>query len=263
MDFQLSLVGSYFMILGDRLRQLRGIRVLIASPFWLLVFYFVPVCCNAQNLSHGTSIAVIRDDIQIVIAADSRVVDGNDHILADTCKIRSAGVWHFALNGTASTRGMDAFHAIEAILTVQQGTLTDKLESISGTLTPLLNSALMRNPSLRSSVLGVTVFGYEDRTLKLGFLRFVFSNSGFAPPEAHVCPVDCPLGEHRAAIWVPSDDSRFNPDDGSPLMAVRNFVQMEIDRNTTDIGGPIQILKIDRSGASQWIEKPEVCKDQK
>jgi hypothetical protein len=115
------------MLIGERLRQLRGIHVLIASPFWLLVFYIVPVCCNAQNLSHGTSIAVIRDDIQIVIAADSRAVDDNDHILADTCKIRSAGVWHFTLNGAVTARGMDAFQIVEAILAVQQGTLTDKL----------------------------------------------------------------------------------------------------------------------------------------
>lgn len=73
-------------------------------PSWLIAFLVPSFCGFSQtSIRHGTALAVERTNDQIAVAADSRVVDGNDSITADMCKIRSAGRWHFTLNGLAST----------------------------------------------------------------------------------------------------------------------------------------------------------------
>jgi hypothetical protein len=236
----------------------RNVRVAMAHPVQMIVFGISTMCCFSQGISHGTSSAVVREDTQIVIAADSRAVDGNGKRLPDTCKILSAGEWHFSLNGMATTDGMDAPKIINAIL-MHGGNLAGKVKAVGETLTPLLNKTLLANQKPQVSLLGASIFGYEDRTLKLAFLGFV----GRAFPESHICPPECPLTRNRAAIFVPGvDEPKFNWE--VPLLTgVHSFVQMEIDRKTKDIGGPIQLMRINAIGEHEWVpKKPDVCKDQ-
>ena len=45
---------------------------------------------------------------------------------------------------------------------------------------------------------------------------------------------------------------------GDLVQRARSFVQMEIDKQTPEIGGPIDILRLTVDGAS-WIQKKDGC----
>jgi hypothetical protein len=238
----------------------------MSYPSWLIAFLVPSICGFSQTLiRHGTAIAVERTDDQIAIAADSRVVDENNKIMPDTCKIRSAGEWYFTLNGMASTKELDLFAIVEAILR-QQGDIADRSEAIVRSLTPALNAALQSDPALRDhaivygGVVGVTVVGAEQQVLKLVSIVFTLTDAGVIH-EQHMCPGECP--QNRAGMHVPRVDTNNFDWRTDPLTAVRTFVQMEIDRHVIDIGPPLQLLEIDRRGNVKWMEKPDVCKSQK
>ena len=62
------------------------------------------------HLSHGTAIAAIRTPDELVIAADSRVVDEHGRRMADTCKVRIVNDTVFAIHGmSAHPAGLDLF----------------------------------------------------------------------------------------------------------------------------------------------------------
>jgi hypothetical protein len=108
---------------------------MMPHPSWLVAFLVFPICGFLQtSLRHSTALAVERTDDQIAIAADSRVTEGNDNIVANTCKIRSAGKWYFALNGTASTKNVDVFSVVGTILR-RRGDIAGRSKLIVDSLT--------------------------------------------------------------------------------------------------------------------------------
>jgi hypothetical protein len=232
----------------------------------LLLLFTLKPAGFAQDVSRGTAIAVVRNDKEIVIATDSRVTNEFHNPAPDICKIRSAGEWYFSLFGMARAPGMDAFPIVEGRLKGEDD-IASKLRQISDALTPLLNNAV-RDATIRENVvgnnrtaLGVVVYGYHQKVLKLFLIKFTLGNDGIAS-QTTTCPGDCP-GSPNGAILTPAIDGRKFDQNLEARIAVRRFVQMEIDKKVADIGGPIQILRIDSSARSEWIEKPQVCRDQK
>ncbi len=240
--------------------------LIVSNLLWLVAFLVLPIWALPQTFSHGTSIAVIRTNKEIVIATDSRVVTANKRRQPDTCKIRSSGKWRFTMSGTISTPGIDAASIVAKALR-DQGTIADKFTSIIDLLMPRFASAIKSDPKLREyaaregAVLGIVVVGIEGGVLKLMSVSFQFRN-GVVSPEIRTCPGDCYI-DGRAGVFAPyADRSKFNWNE-DPLTAAREFVQMEIDRDPVGIGPPIQILQINDTGHAKWINKPDVCKDQK
>ena len=239
----------------------------VSNPSWLIGLFVAVYAFPQSSFRHGTSIAIVRTETEIAIASDSRAVDGSGNRLPDTCKIIKAGRWYFSLNGMASTPGIDVFSIVGKILR-HQGDMADRSTAIINLLMPLLSSALKSDLALREyaiaqgSLLGVTVYGNENNVLKLASIKFVVSRSGCVSYERHSCPGDC-SGDGRVGMFVPAADTpKFNWNT-EPLIAVHDFVQMELDRHRVDIGPPLQILQINHNGRAKWIEKPRVCRDQK
>jgi hypothetical protein len=70
---------------------------------------------------------------------------------------------------------------------------------------------------------------------------------------------DCP--DHRIGVRSPNPKNAF---DWSipPIDSVKNWVQVQIARGAPDIGGPLEVMRIDATGRHEWIpKKPDVCKD--
>ena len=236
--------------------------------FALGVFLFmVPVCALAQQLSHGTSIAIVRTDDEIVIAADSRVVDGLGRPQPDICKIGSAGNWHFAMFGLGGVKGTSLFPLVKNSL-VKAGGINEQLQNVFDIIQPkLIGSDVLSEQDVRAfitenhgTILGIVIFGYEQNTLMLGSVNFMLSINQNVTSERHICPGDCP---QIAGVLAPSQDSsRF--DWKSPTQtAVRKFVQMEVDKGLPSIGPPVQLMRIGRDGHAEWIEQPDVCREQR
>jgi hypothetical protein len=219
-----------------------------------------------QRYVHGTSVAIVRDDDQIVIAADSRATNENHTVLPDICKIRAVGDWYVSTIGVTDGPGLDVYSTVSQLL-IGSKSLATTIEIISETLTPKLNAILKSNDkardliaSLRNNVVGIIIFGHENGVVKLSYLLFRLDD-GSVSHKIFACPTDC-SPEGRAFVFVPvSDGDKF--DWSLPIsVGVPSFVQMEIDRHTIDIGPPIQILRVDRF-SSHWVEKPDVCKDER
>jgi hypothetical protein len=229
----------------------RAVNSVLRRPFCLALILFGLGVCSAK----GTATAIIREDTQIVVATDSRVVD-LIHVgksLPDACKIRSAGTWHFTLNGEENDR---LFALLNARLE-SEGTLSTKVESIRTALLSLLKEPPFNAPS---AFLKISIFGYEDGVLKLAYLQFAIDNHGDVTSKTDISssgPYHV-IAPYKDSQWLLSRVQSFPV----PVETVRGFVQMEIDKGLPTIGGPIQMLRIDATGKSTWLSKPDVCKDQ-
>ena len=101
----------------------------------------------------ATSLAVIRTDKEIVIAADSRVTRFSSADSApDMCKVRQTGNAIAAFVGLVTATGgrpairFDAVGAVDAVLD-EKGTLAEKAEKIKAVLGDQLENVMALAPS--------------------------------------------------------------------------------------------------------------------
>jgi len=221
----------------------------------------------AQQMAHGTALALVRTDDAIVVAADSRVSDGDGRALPDQCKIlgRSGGLY-FSLIGLTTFRGAKLAEVVDRSLR-SPGSVAERVQSIRLALAPMLDHALQTDGAVRAfaaghgSVMGVVVYGQDGEELVVHHVRFALRDARHVDPQVHVCPgADCRDG--RVVITAPVNEKTF--DWSLPAAtAARQWVQAEIDKGNGDIGGPLQLMMIDRSGEVKWVERPKVCKGTK
>jgi len=236
----------------------------MTNPFRLFVLQAISAFISSESSLHGTSIAFVRTDMEIVIAADSRSTDSEGNKQPDACKIRNAGQMYFTIVGMTTWQGVD-FEALAERSIQSTGTLDSRITSFVKEMMPLLDHVLESDLPARKiatkqgSIMSIVVYGKDAGTLVADVIKFgVTSDARHVLPRRRTCPGECPDG--RLPVFAPEgvlDSSVPN------LSAVWRFVQKEINKQKPDIGGPIQIMRIDRNGKSQWIRKPAVCKDQK
>jgi len=216
----------------------------------------------------ATSLAVIRTDKEIVIAADSRVTSiSMDGSLPDMCKVRQTGNAIAAFvglvsfsSGTRATR-FDAVASVDAVLD-ERGTLASKAETIMATLGGQLGKLLSSVPGavlgkLNGFILGVVIAGEDedDAVLKLHYVQFTLSPGGALISRIFHCPGEgCPHGAVRI-VAPPSRDFDLRLDG---VHWARGYVQSQIDRDVPTIGGPLQLVRITQQGLN-WIDQPLVC----
>jgi hypothetical protein len=215
----------------------------------------------------ATSLAVIRTEKEIVIAADSRVTSiASESSLPDMCKVRQTGNAIAAFVGLVSCtsgRGVSAFDAVGTVDAVldERGTLAGKAEKIRATLGGQLEKVL-RSVShavfdkLNGFVLGVVIAGEdeEDAVLKLNYVQFIFSGNALVSRISH-CPGEgCPHGVVRI-VAPPGRNLDLRVDS---VHWARGYVQSQIDRGLPTIGGPLQLVRITGQGLD-WIDQPLVC----
>lgn len=216
---------------------------------------------GAHAAASATSIAVVRSESNIVVAADSRVVDVAGRMMPDICKIRHSGNWYYIVYGLAFAQGADVFQLADNALRNPK-TARQAVQTLRESLTPVINTALSSNELVRSratqqpSILGIVVVGRDKETLVMAHLKFRLASTGMET-EAYLCPGDCEGGV--AAVVAPSADAaKFNWDLDSDH-AARDFVEFEISRRTIDIGPPLQMLRIRKDGQTEWLERPSPC----
>ena len=215
----------------------------------------------------ATSLAVIRTEKEIVIAADSRVTSlSSEEAQPDMCKVRQTRNSIAAFVGLVSASAgpnasFDATGTVDAILD-DDGTLAAKAEQIRSALSRQLRRVLgfasrAVLDELNGFVLGVVVAGEDEDepVMKLDYVEFRLSPAGALISSVSHCPGDgCPHGVLRIAA-PPARD--IDPHDTGEHWA-RGFVQSQIDRGLPTIGPPLQLVRITHSGLD-WIDQPLVC----
>src|SRR5437868_2068313 len=82
------------------------------NPRWLVGFLMHGTLVFAQSSTHGTAVALVRTNEELVVAADSRVTNERRERKPDTCKIlKSSGKIYFSLIGQANA-GDDDFRLL-------------------------------------------------------------------------------------------------------------------------------------------------------
>jgi hypothetical protein len=222
----------------------------------------------AAGAAAATSLAVIRTDKEIVIAADSRVTKlSSEDSMPDMCKVRQTGNAIAAFVGLVSssagrrTTSFDAVGTVDAILD-ERGTLAEKADKIKaalgGQLDKVLGSASRAVlDKLNGFVLGVVIAGEdeEEQVLKLHYVQFTVGRAGALVSSISLCPGEgCPHGVVR--IMAPPTHNLDLRADG--VHWARAYVQSQIDRDLPTIGGPLQLVRLTHQGLN-WIDQPLIC----
>jgi hypothetical protein len=227
-----------------------------------------------------TAIAAICRTGEIVLAADSRrlgLVSGEQ---SSVCKIRDLKTLYAVLSGinTYDPTHFDVSQLIPAQMPdVDIGT---NVNSIADAIFPPLRDALEHlrneNPGLFASTavqkhpMDIKFARVQNCVPTLITLRAVVQISESGPPtvipERHDWPIwgmfDTPAcsfvgtDEGVATYLALSDNGELYK--GDLVERARSFVQTEIDKHATGIGGPIDILRLTKEGAN-WIQRKDGC----
>jgi hypothetical protein len=85
------------------------------KPFnrlWLILFFILLMLAH-PGTSHGTAAFVIRTPHEVVVATDSRSVDGAGNITSDrVCKIRPFGSAYTVINGMLDYSLLDTMFSL-------------------------------------------------------------------------------------------------------------------------------------------------------
>jgi hypothetical protein len=229
----------------------------------------------------STSIAIIRTEQCVVIAADSAAVDEAGNPAAPECKIRQIGKFVYVPNKLTedSASQYNLHHIVENVGERESlGDLAEALrEAIPEPLIRSLIAARQRNPArFRENfeapppqALGIALAGIDGGRPSLVDLRFFIKDLEAETIglriEEHRCPgAGCPKGtalvlagpkdlkERFAAkypnYWTASTDSLAKNAEA--------FVQMAIDARLPDVGPPISVLVISPNGLEWRKGKP-------
>ena len=248
-----------------------------------------------SSTAFATSIVAVRSNDEIVIGADSKTSltpmlnNMTDPKGIEKCKIVQTGNIFFASAGFAGIGpakfpgNIDPeFNIAEIIVNALkgEGSIECKVNNLEKILVANLsqivekerveNAAFFADRFVRYPIFSIIVVGFDnddliimDRTFKLiisplGSLSFEIGR--FA------CPGDCQ--ESFITIFAGRTEAirKFLHENNSYLLntdattAVSNLVEMEIAKDSSFVGPPIDILRLTRKGA-EWIKRKSLCPD--
>jgi hypothetical protein len=239
----------------------------------------------AARPARATTVVAVKTPTEVVIGADSKVTDTFGNAFErQACKIVPAGSVVFAYEGMARDRrtGFDvARTARAALLARREATAAERVGDMTGALADALFAELPRLKRLDPDTYRVKVEGRVFlKILVAAFeggrpLLFV-RHFRAAPSRADIvgvtvipddCLADCGggagathvmrfLGESEAIEGLAEETPGFW--DEGVAEGVRRLVETEIAARAEYVGPPVDILRLDRSGA-RWVQKKPAC----
>jgi len=234
-------------------------------------------------LVHGqTSIVAALGPHEVVIGADSKrkisEFDPSGSLVGVTstlaCKIQKADGFYFGCSGPcgevdvtsiivqASRRAGTIQRKVELAVPLVEDALDDMLRNKS-------QNALQRYAT-KPTILQLLFVGIQGQTPLILGVDFHFRGSpsgrfSVSAGETQSCQKTTDACTHLA-IGKTNAIANFSRRKGSmdflarvqPVVGVERLIQMEIDEEGDDVGPPIDILRITRSGA-QWIRRKRQC----
>lgn len=245
------------------------------------------VTINKRNLIHGTAVFLARTPSQIIVSADSRKSDSDGNPISDeVCKIRKFGSGYIVMNGFTESEesGYDFLSILKEVINENES-LSKNLERLEEKVEPILtlavkkvrleNEVSFQRNLLEKPPLGFCVFGVDNGRLvfyQRGF-NVVLSESGevtLKKDGRNVPSNDNPGGLAFYLVGLENIEEEFlrkYPDlpkrrvNGSLITISREFIQMQIDAGVTDVGGPIDILRVTLE-SSNWVQRKACCEDE-
>ncbi|MCL5024270.1 MAG: hypothetical protein M1497_13080 [Nitrospirae bacterium] len=242
----------------------------------------------ASSTAFATSIVAVMNNDEIVIGADSKTTliqagrGKGDPENITKCKIVQAGNLFFASAGSA---GIGPAGAVDPEFdireTIARGLLTgggidEKVGNLEKALVAGLtriaeearqdNAAFFLKSFVGQPVHTVIIGGLDNGELVLRVRTFslIISPSGSLSFEIgrFACPGDCGTSfltvfeGQTEAIRNYLQDHYF----ADPVTAVRDLVELEISKDPSSVGPPVDILRLTRKGV-KWVQRKPLCPD--
>jgi hypothetical protein len=246
----------------------------------LLLLLTIVLIVAAQ--AGATTIVAVRTPTEIVIGADSKVTDTYGNAFKrQGCKIIQAGNLFFAYEGlTRDTRtGFDIARVASQALQLRSNlSAAEKVSILTGFVASELFKELPRlkqhDPdTYREKVEGGQIFltvlvaGFEAGRPLLFVRQFRAVPVNRQTIGVSVLPDDCPqdcvgdavvkfLGETAAIDGLPEETPDFWKD--GLVEGARRLIETEIAARSEYVGPPVDILRIDKTGA-RWIQQKPEC----
>ncbi len=247
-----------------------------------------------SSTAFATSIVAVRNNDEIVIGADSKTMltsafsSVEDPQSVSKCKIVQAGNIFFASAGSAGIGPAEFPGYVDPEFDVRKiiakglegkGRIADKVNNLEKTLIASLSqiaekarqadAVFFMERLAKYPIHSVIVAGLDNEELILMVRTFklIISPSGSLSFEIgrFACPGDCPesfitvfAGRTEAVRkYLKSEYFWFYTD---LTTAVRHLVELEISREPSFVGAPVDILRLTKEGA-EWIQRKSLCTD--
>jgi hypothetical protein len=243
----------------------------------------------------ATSIVAVKNNDEIVIGADSKTTftplcdSAGEQGSIEKCKIVQTGNLFFASAGSAGM-GKAAFRGnVDPEFNVKeviskglggQGRVTSKIANLEkvlvADLTRIVEEARQENAAFfleRFSTYPmhtIIVVGSDNGELVLIVRTFrpILSRSGSLSFEIRRfdCPGDCQesfitvFGGQTEAIRNYLQENEYFLSSTDPVTAVRDLVELEISKDPSFVGPPVDILRLTKNGA-EWVQRKSLCPD--
>ncbi|HYA26566.1 MAG TPA: hypothetical protein VEE82_01075, partial [Thermodesulfovibrionales bacterium] len=257
-----------------------------------------PICMLLLLMSStafATSIVAVRNNDEIVIAADSKTIltpvgdsVGEPESVAK-CKIVQAGNLFFASAGSAGIGSVEFDGNVDSVFNLKEviakglageGRIVDKVNNLEKVLVITLaqiaekarqdNVAFFMERFIKYPIHSVIIAGLDNEELVLMVRTFklIISPSGSLSFEIgrFACPGDCQapfvtiFEGQTEAIRKFLQENEYFLYYTDPTIAVRNLVELEVSKDPSFVGPPIDILRLTREGA-EWIQRKSLCRD--
>jgi len=261
-------------------QQLKSVRMKSLSRLTLSLVLLIPQILPVRP-SLATTIAVLKTPSQIVAGADSMglFVTGKTRISYRFCKIHGVNDFFIASAGLYDTRAGQRLNITEIVRSVTKKgdplavAVNRSSSAIASALSQFLAESTKDEALYSLLVRGNVVtffFGLEDAKPAVYMNRTVIApREDSSPPSIESTQENCgplciPPDRHPYLMHTPSqamDDFRSkNPDllQDDPVAFVRSIVFADIAANKNRSGPPVDVLRLDQSGA-MWIDKKPNC----
>ncbi len=236
----------------------------------------IALCSSALA---NTSIIVVRTPDVVYLGADSKTITGGQPVTdRKTCKIHQADELFFAVAGFAGDQRR-GFNVPEIVARAAKNGFTIRemvrrseeaiVEQLTGELVRLKNEAPETYEKVvkgsGGTALALAFAGYEDGATLVIISQFATRNEN--PHSVFIkrdsCPGNCPFGVKTFFLGSYQAIARYiagktGEGDMEPIEAIRYLIELEMKENPQGVGGPVDILQIDRQGP-KWIQKKDEC----
>jgi hypothetical protein len=248
-----------------------------------------------SSSASATSVVAVRNNDEIVIAADSKTTltqawdsMGEPESIAK-CKIVQAGNLFFASAGSAGIGSVESYGNVDSVFNLKEviakglagkGRIADKVNKLEKVLVINLaqiaekarqdDAAFFLERFVKHPIHSVIIAGLENEELVLMVRTFKLSisPSGFLSFEIgrFACPGDCQASYvtmfegQTEAIRRYLQENEYFLYYTDPTTVARNLVELEISKDPSFVGPPIDILRLTRASA-EWIQRKSLCTD--
>jgi len=259
-------------------------KIIFPGPAEKLLFLFSALVLvmtdhtQAQSYWHGTTIAIVKINEEIVVGADSKERGGGGALGNDRlgCKIKQVGTLFFTTLGlTAYTTTRFSIDEVVAKALGTPGALSAKVyafEKIIGDPIALAAQTIYRTQRREFDAhfrdkngLAVLFFGVEKEVVSLYVRQFLFSvtvdDRVIVTPVRDDCLAGCQIREifgHKQAIVA---YLAKNPGFKRETFAdeVRDLIAVEISSGNLEVGFPIDIVRLTKNKI-EWVQKKDACR---